>query len=373
MNSPDSTLSVIDPIQPVSTELVICGTQNGLTLSRSQAIAEKFQALFDSAAEWAARVNSLSVTDISQVREMKLAREYRLALKELRIQAERARKGLKDAVLLEGRAIDGCYNLIEFVIKPIEKQLLDQEQFAERKEAARIAGVKLAREELLKAYGINTNFVDLAAMTDEAFVEFHANTRLGFEARQEAARVAEQARVAKEIADNAERERVRLEIVAAQKAAEERAAQDRAEAIKARAALAVVKRNAEAAAAAAVEKARVEREAAEKLAAAEVAERNRIQDLLDAELSRKKAKEDEAAKAAAAEKAESDLVKANIKAAEAAAAAAPDRDKLAQVADDLNDFIIPKMATERGQAIARQIDATLNELVAEIGRQSATL
>ncbi len=334
------------------------------------------------------------------------AREMRLKLKGVRVASEKARKALKDEVLVYGKAIDGINNLLESKITPIEERLDAIEKAEAIAAAERKAALKVKREADLKPYGINTEFYPLGEMDDATFDGLLANTKLAHETRAEQARKAEEERKAAEAkaeaervaaaakaeadrveaariaAENAEkqrlenerlkkeaeereaaakveRERVEAERVAAKKKADEAAAKAAAE-------LAETKRKADEAAAAAAEVARKERQAAELKAAAERAEIQRKAD----EAAKAAAKARAAAEAkAAAERAAREKLEADIAAAKAAqaqreeeeaeaarkAAAAPDKEKLHAMLAQFSAIQIPEMATPAGQEAASAI------------------
>lgn len=197
-------------MEPVN-QLAVVVAECGLELESAQSLKLAFAPLFDQAEEWRKRVATIKVTDVSQVREMKLARESRLALKEIRVKAGKMRKALKEDSLRRGKAIDGCYNVLEFLIAPLEQTLLEQEQFAVRKEEERKVALKVAREQALAPYGVDTSFYQLGEMPDDTFNQLLSNTKIAHEAMREAAIRAEQERIAREKAEADERERVRLE------------------------------------------------------------------------------------------------------------------------------------------------------------------
>src|SRR5438105_901045 len=98
--------------------LQLAAKTSGLDIKGAASIIDSFQPLFNQAEEWRKKVEAINITDVSQVREMKLARETRLALKEIRVNTEHARKKLKENCLREGKAIEGIANVIKFLIEP---------------------------------------------------------------------------------------------------------------------------------------------------------------------------------------------------------------------------------------------------------------
>jgi hypothetical protein len=154
----------------------------------------------------------LIVTDISQVREMKMAREARLALREIRINADKLRKELKEDSLRYGRAVQGVYNVIETNIIPIEKHLEAQEKFKEIYEMQQREALRIEREQLVfdvRQYMFAN--VNLGEITEEDFQRLWTGAKLQADAAQQAALKAESDRIAKEQAEAQERERLRVE------------------------------------------------------------------------------------------------------------------------------------------------------------------
>lgn len=97
-------------------------------------LREKFLPFYNQATEWKEKALALVVTDINQTDEMKQAREARLLLKDIRVDADKLRKELKEDSLRYGKAVQGIYNFIENLITPIEEHLLKQEKFVEIEE-----------------------------------------------------------------------------------------------------------------------------------------------------------------------------------------------------------------------------------------------
>jgi hypothetical protein len=342
-----TTTEVLPPtsgtLQPLALKL-----DEGLEPATAQSLREAFEGFFTAADEWRQKALSIQITRPDQFREMKLARETRLALREIRINAEKKRKALKEDSLRKGKAIDGIYNMLAFAVEPLEKHLLEQEQFIQRLEEQRKAKLKEAREAELIPLGVDVSLYQLGEMDDATFGQLLETNRLAFAARQEAARKAEQERIERErieaeerakreAAAAAERERLRIENerLAREKAeAEEkaRAERERLEAER-RAELERIEKERQAAEA----KARAEREAAEAKAAEERAAREKAEAELRAKQeAERKAKEEQ-------------------EAAARAAAAAPDRDKLDALAQAIRALPVPVLSTHAGQEIENLI------------------
>lgn len=295
---------------------------SGLEPETVAMLKKNFLPFLEQAREWKSRAKGLVVTDAGQTREMKMAREARLALREIRVNADKARKALKADALAYGRAVQGVYNTIEAAIKPIEEYLMEQEQFIEiqaKKERERLDAERAAEIRPWVEFGGDLTFSDTpyGNMTPEAWAKYLQAAKDAKDAHEKA----EAERIAKEKAEAEERERLRKENERLQAEAREReraAAEER--------------RKME-------EQARKEREEAARKLAAERAERERLE-----EEARKREEEESKAKAAEEE-------------ARRKAEAAPDRDKLLAYANELGTLPVPvsKMSTKAGKQAAEEI------------------
>lgn len=394
---------------------------SGLEPNSATALRANFETMFSKAEKWAASAALIHVTSVDQKREMKLARESRLALREIRCDAEKTRKRLKEDSVRSGKAIDGIANVIKALIEPIEEHLLEQETFAERAEAARKLALRDARTETLRALDADPSvYADLGAMAAEAWATALANAQAAHDSRIEAARQAEAVRVEAERIAAEKREAARLEAIRAEAeraereraAAEENArlrreAAEREEAAKVERSRIEAERAAERAKAKAEADAleaaaRVEREAAARVAAQAKAERDAAEKAQREETARREAVaraereaiEAEARKAraeaarvatelaatkAAAERAERERVEADAAraaqevAAREAAALAPDREKLAAFAAALRAMTAPAMSTPKGTAAATKIAEQIEKMATWIEKTGASL
>lgn len=337
-----------------SRELVVLVENSGMEKTKAQTVLDAFTGFFKQASEWEAKTKGLVITDVSQVHEMEMAREGRLKLKEIRVAAEKTKKKLKENILVEGRFIDGIYNLIEGVTKPIENDLLEKEKFVERKEQARKDALRDARLETLAPYELDASFYNLAEMPDAAFAQLLENTRMAYEARKAAERKAEDERIAREQVEQEERARIAAENIrlkaeadAREKAiAEERKAREEADRIERE------KREAEEKRVATIQEAERKRQEAAVATAREATERaqRELQAKIDAEEREKQAQRDrEAAEAIAKEEAARKL------------AAAGDNEKLIAYADEIRTVKVPALSSAEARA-------TLYEFLTAVGR-----
>lgn len=179
-----------------------------------QAKADLIQAFlpdFSSAWKLSVQANDINVTDPSQKDEIKKARDMRLQLREVRIASEKRRKALKEDSLRRGQAIDKVAKVITQIAEPAEAKLLEMETIAERLEQERRSKLRADRVMKLAPYLVDTTCIDLAGMEEAAFARLLEDSRLAAEARERAAREAEEKRKADEAAREAERQRLKAE------------------------------------------------------------------------------------------------------------------------------------------------------------------
>lgn len=283
---------------------------------------------------------TINVEDGKDKGAIVLARVTRLAIREIRIQGEHRHKELKADVLKRGNEIDKFKRDLIALCEPIEQQLLEKEQFAERQEAARKAALKKEREELLVQYEVNTAFYDLSGMPEEAFQDLLDSTRIVHHQKKDAAERAERERLEaeeakrkKETEEAADRERILAENEQMKKEAQERELAAQKEREKAD----EEKSQHEATV-------RKEREAREKI------ERE----------NREREERETAAKRADEE-------------AQLARAKAPDREKLLSVSETLSKLQLPTMETEAGKAAKNALEANIQKICVWIEQKAQNL
>jgi len=162
----------------------------------------------------------LIVTDPSDKDQAAIVHEARLELKRARIKIVKVHKQIKEDALAYCRACDGEKNRLVGPLAEEEKRLEAEEQkhIDYIKEQARLAE-EAARAiidgriaELVK-YGVSMPYMDLAVMSNEEYCDTLARAesehtkRLAEEVEREAVRQAEDARLQKERAEQAERQR----------------------------------------------------------------------------------------------------------------------------------------------------------------------
>lgn len=176
-----------------------------------------FEEMFGQADVWAKTAKTICVTDIHDERSMKLARETRLALRDIRVKSDHARKRLKEDSVRRGKAIDGIANVLKDIVVPLEAYLLEQETFAERHEMARRNELRGVRETALRELGADPSvwvgLGDADEPTWASIYEMATNAKAAKEetARREAAAKREAERLEAEKREAARAERLRLE------------------------------------------------------------------------------------------------------------------------------------------------------------------
>jgi hypothetical protein len=314
--------------------------QSGLSDDKQRTLCETFNPFMAEVQTLKETAETVEVASVEDRENMALARATRLELKKIRVDCEKRRKELKEASLREGKAIDGMANIIKFIIVPLEERLQEQEDYAKRIEKERLERLAQERTAALTAYEIDVTHFNLAQMEQEAFDQLLETSRIGYEAKQkaeaeerarqererlEAEKKAEEERLAREKAEVEERQRLQRERKEAEKRAEEEATERKRAEEQARKE-AEAREHAEA-------ELKARREAEERRIAEEEERKRQEQERLERER-----KEQERAEAAERER---------IRQEEEARRAAPDKVKLAQFAEVLDDLELPQMQSAK--------------------------
>ena len=197
--------------KPEDNQLQTILKEQDLDGNHAQALLDAFGAPFEDAGKILADYQTIKVTDESDTKSMKEAREKRLALKKTRSFVENKRKELKQNIIKEGRAIDAVATFVKEVIQPAEEYLQLQEDFAKIKEQERLSKLKQERFDALLEYVVNPNLYNFIELSDDEFKELLDKLEKDKEAEIAAQKKAEEERLAKEKAEAEERERMRKE------------------------------------------------------------------------------------------------------------------------------------------------------------------
>lgn len=170
--------------------------QSGLEKTKSDILLENFENFYEIASEWQAKANQIIVNDVSNVAEMKLAREGRLFLKDKRVSIEKTRKQLKESSLREGQAIDSIAKMLTNLIVPIEENLELKEKFKEFEEKRVKDALRQSRQDEVNEYReFVPHNIDLADLTDIAFNTIKAGAKAQYDAKLEEQRKFEEEKV----------------------------------------------------------------------------------------------------------------------------------------------------------------------------------
>lgn len=310
----------------MDSQLVTVINETELEPTKAEIILSKFSGFLDEARKWESEAKKIIITDASQKVEMAKARSARLALKNIRVNAENVRKELKENALREGKAIDGIANIIKAVIVPIEEHLEKQEKFVEMQIEAEKEKLNSERIVSLSQYIADVSMYNLKDMSVAGFNELLSNAKLAHDARVEAEKKAEAERLSQEKAKQEEYERNKAEVERLKKEAEEKAK----------------------------EQAKLKAEQDKKLKAEQEA-----REKLEAELKSKKVAEEkskkeaeEKAKAEAEAKRQSEL--------------APDKDKLISFSEQIKALKAPKGLSVKAQKVANDAEKQLLEVAQSI-------
>ena len=102
---------------------------------------------FEEAHEWADKGLAITVTGEDQEAEMKIAHDYRMKIRGIRLDADKIRKAMKENSNRYNKAVQSVYNIVEAICKPAEDHLQLQEDYAKIKEQARVDAITAARSD----------------------------------------------------------------------------------------------------------------------------------------------------------------------------------------------------------------------------------
>lgn len=310
----------------------------GLPELKAKVVTDTLSLFFDKAGEWQSKVSSLVITKPDQLGEMKMAREGRLYLKNMRVQADKTIKDVRTAIknrMADDIAEDKLWlragQMIETTFKKLESDLEEKEKFGERYLAQVQEKQRAERLDLIRPFDLgimNLDSFSFGTMSSEQFDTTLSLFKRNFELAQEEAERKQKEEQQKEAERLAEEERIRkeneeLRIKAEAEEAKSRQAQEELRKVnEANAEKERIRKEKEA-------KAEAERIAKKKTEDARIAKENEAKVKAEREHKEKAEAELKAIKEANRIAAEKKEAEAKEKAAAAAKAAlAPDKEKL---------------------------------------------
>lgn len=141
----------------------------------------------------------------------KKARDLRLKIKKVRVEAEKARKAEKEQYLRAGKAIDGVNNILKFAVEEKENKLSEIENYFEIQEKERLKKLQEERVALVSEFLEDAHERDLSSMEEDVFKAFYESKKQAYLDNIEAEKKAEEERKAKEEAERLERIRIEEE------------------------------------------------------------------------------------------------------------------------------------------------------------------
>lgn len=326
-------------------ELVTVIEQAGLDEPKAATLYAGFNGIYQQASVLVADAKNIAVTEESDVEGMTRAREVRLALKRLRVEAEELRKTSKEGIVREGKAIDGVANILKAMIVPAEEWLEQQEKFAEIARAKREQEVYDERvRELSPFVGLSVAHYNLREMTEDEYATVLSDAKANHQRWLD-----EEAALEKERIEREKEEERKRALLAEENKRLKAEAEEREKKIAAERALATKQ----------AEKERLERDRKQKELEAKATAEREAREKVEREM-----REREEAEAKAREEAQAQALAAEM---------APDKVKLAELAEAIRSFPMPTMKTKKTQAVILKIESVLLDASQEIKRMIATL
>lgn len=179
----------------MKTDLIEVIKETGIEENTATNLTTAFAPFLEQAKKWKEQAQKIVVTDESQIDLMKDARELRLNLRRVRIEAEKTRKRLKEDSLRYGKAVQGAYNIVEYLIAPLEEHLQDQEDFIKNREIRRMQELaEQRRVELLPYEEYVPQNIDLSTMSDDDYKKLLDGAKFQHDMRVKAEQEAEKKR-----------------------------------------------------------------------------------------------------------------------------------------------------------------------------------
>lgn len=196
----------------------------GLEPVQAKSLLDNFGDYFVKAHKLTTKAKSINVTDVSQVDEMQEARELRIELKNLRVEADKTRILLKEGYLRGGNAVQEIFNDIKKIVKPEEDRLLDQEKFAQRIKEAEEEKNEQERINKLSQYVEDVSVFKLhpTELSTESFEKLLKSSKESYDSKIEAEKKVEADRIASEKAEREAQEKIRQENIKLKAEAETR-------------------------------------------------------------------------------------------------------------------------------------------------------
>lgn len=142
-----------------------------LSPEQSRDLLAKFGGLFEQIGNWAGQVDSLVIAGVEDKEGIERAKELHKIIRDDRLNVEKRKKLIKEPYLRPSQLIDGVFKIYSDAIEPLETAALAKAKYVENLEKAAKEKIRLERFELLKPFVENIHAFDLHPdkMTEEAF------------------------------------------------------------------------------------------------------------------------------------------------------------------------------------------------------------
>ena len=188
-----------------NTTLIQLVQTSGLEQTKQNQIAETLGSFFSKAAEWDATILSIVITSPDEIGKMKMAKEGRLTLKNMRLEGEKAVKSKRDDLkykmandVLEDKLWLKAGQMMEATFKNLETKLEEKENFKVRWDADQKDKLKDERLEQLLPLGFQfQSGFDLGNIDEAMFQSLKLGLETAKKDKEESERKAEAERLAK--------------------------------------------------------------------------------------------------------------------------------------------------------------------------------
>lgn len=200
-------------------ELISFLSSSGLAEAKRNDIAQSLGIFFEKASEWNQTIASIVITDPSETGKMKMAKEGRLSLKKMRLEAQAVVNARRESVknrmaddVLEDKLLLKAGQMVEATFKNLESKLEEKEKFAEKWEAENKLKLKAAREqETLPYKEFIFGGMDLSNLKEEEYAKYLSGLKIQLENKIEKEAKEKAEKEAKAKAEQEERDRIALE------------------------------------------------------------------------------------------------------------------------------------------------------------------
>ena len=161
----------------METSLTVIVKESKVPATVQEQVTKSLSSFFEKVEEWKSTIKTIVITDVSEVGKMKMAREGRLALRQMRLDGTEIVKSKREVIkarmekdVLEDKLWLKSGQVMELEYKTLEAQLEEKEKFAEIFEANRKKQLHITRvAELSQHNWQDMGLIDLGAMDEGSY------------------------------------------------------------------------------------------------------------------------------------------------------------------------------------------------------------